>query len=157
MTPEEIVLTDCLSAEDYYRTDPHWRQERLFPVAERIAEALGVQIDGAEAYSEWSFGTFYGAYYGQSALPVAPDELLYLVSTVTDVCTVTSVEHDGTTHVYTPEEYDGMDAYDIISLRCGGAADRGKTRWHRRIASWSFSGIPLAAAWRRCSCPAIAR
>ena len=114
VTPEEIVLTDCLSAEDYYRTDPHWRQERLFPVAERIAEALGVQIDGAEAYSERSFGTFYGAYYGQSALPVAPDELLYLVSTVTDVCTVTSVEHDGTTHVYTPEEYDGMDAYDIF-------------------------------------------
>lgn len=112
--PEEIDLTDCLGVADYYRTDPHWRQERLLPTAERIAAALGVEIDGAGAYTERSFGAFYGAYYGQSALPVAPDELLYLESAVTDACTVTSVESGGTTRVYTPEAYDGMDAYDLF-------------------------------------------
>ena len=37
-----IDITDCLTYEDYYRTDTHWRQEKLLPVAEKLAEALGV-------------------------------------------------------------------------------------------------------------------
>lgn len=113
-TPEEIPLADLLDETDYYRTDLHWRQERLFPVAARIAEALGVTIDGEAAYRPHSFGTFHGAYYGQAALPLAPDELTYLTSAVTDGCAVTSIESTGTTGVYTPEAYDGMDAYDVF-------------------------------------------
>jgi len=113
-TSTEIDLTDCLNASDYYRTDPHWRQEAIFPVAERIASAMGVSIDGEQAYERQTFGDFYGAYYGQSALPVAPDKLVFLESAVTDACTVSSVETDAVTRVYTPEEYDGMDAYDVF-------------------------------------------
>lgn len=114
LTPEEVPLADLLGAEDYYRTDLHWRQERLLPVAQRLAAALGVEIDGEAAYRTQSFGAFHGAYYGQAALPLAPDELLYLTSAVTDAGAVTSLEAEGTSGVYTPEAFDGMDAYDVF-------------------------------------------
>ena len=42
----EIDIWDLLSADDYYKTDPHWRQERLLPVAAAICEALGADAPG---------------------------------------------------------------------------------------------------------------
>ena len=42
----EIEIWDLLSADDYYKTDHHWRQERLLPVAAAICEALGA--DGVQ-------------------------------------------------------------------------------------------------------------
>lgn len=38
----EISLFDLLDANDYYRTDAHWRQENLEPVVSRITQAMGV-------------------------------------------------------------------------------------------------------------------
>ena len=113
-TPQEIDLTGVLGVDDYYRTDPHWRQERLMPVAQRLSEALGAAIDPPEAYRPVTFGAFRGAYYGRSALPVQPDALQYLLSDTLRDCTVTSIEQDGVMAVYTPEAYDGMDAYDVF-------------------------------------------
>ena len=37
---EEIGIAPLLSLEDYYRTDPHWRQERLHPVAQALPRQL---------------------------------------------------------------------------------------------------------------------
>ena len=40
--PVEIIdIAPLLALEDYYRTDPHWRQERLSAVAQTISEAMG--------------------------------------------------------------------------------------------------------------------
>ena len=36
-----IDLTDSLTIDDYYRTDLHWRQEKLLPAAKTIAERDG--------------------------------------------------------------------------------------------------------------------
>ena len=86
---EYIDLFSVLSLEDYYRTDSHWRQERLLPVAERLAGAMGAELPQAE-YQENSLDTpFYGVYSGQSALPVSPDTLVCLTSDAMDGCTVT--------------------------------------------------------------------
>lgn len=75
---EEIDLTGLLSLSDYYATDIHWRQEKIVPVAGTIADALGVRWDPAESYTRQNAGNFYGVYYGQSALPLAPEPLHYL-------------------------------------------------------------------------------
>ena len=84
-----IDLLSVLSLADYYRTDSHWRQERLLPVAERLAGAMGAELPQAE-YQENSLDTpFYGVYSGQSALPVSPDTLVCLTSDAMDGCTVT--------------------------------------------------------------------
>ena len=89
----EIDIWDLLSADDYYKTDPHWRQERLLPVAAAICEALGADAPGT--FTEKTLSPFYGAYYGQAALPMAPDTLTYLESADTKAAKVTGPELDG--------------------------------------------------------------
>ena len=40
-----IDLSVCLTLEDYYRTDPHWRQERLGFVLRELGAALEFEVD----------------------------------------------------------------------------------------------------------------
>ena len=40
-----IDLSVCLDLEDYYRTDPHWRQERLGFVLRELGAALEFEVD----------------------------------------------------------------------------------------------------------------
>lgn len=108
----EIDIWDLLSADDYYKTDPHWRQERLHPVAAAICEALGADAPGT--FTEKALSPFYGAYYGQAALPMAPDTLTYLESADTKAAEVTGPELDGAQPVYRPELLDGTDGYDVF-------------------------------------------
>ena len=108
----EIDIWDLLSADDYYKTDPHWRQERLLPVAAAICEALGADAPGT--FTEKELSPFYGAYYGQAALPMAPDTLTYLESADTKAAEVTGPELDGAQPVYRPELLDGTDGYDVF-------------------------------------------
>lgn len=115
----EIELFDTLDAESYYRTDPHWRQESLQPVLDRLGETLKLEFPGIDSYERGEFESFYGAYYGQSALAVAPDTLYYLESETTRQAVVYTVDTGETTGLYPLDAYDGMDAYDIF---LGGAA-----------------------------------
>lgn len=108
----EIDIWDLLSADDYYKTDPHWRQERLLPVAAAICEALGADAPGT--FTEKALSPFYGAYYGQAALPMAPDTLTYLESADTKAAEVTGPELDGAQPVYRPELLGGTDGYDVF-------------------------------------------
>ena len=108
----EIDIWDLLSTDDYYKTDPHWRQERLLPVAAAICEALGADAPGT--FTEKALSPFYGAYYGQAALPMAPDTLTYLESADTKAAEVTGPELDGAQPVYRPELVDGTDGYDVF-------------------------------------------
>ena len=108
----EIDIWDLLSTDDYYKTDPHWRQERLLPVAAAICEALGADAPGT--FTEKALSSFYGAYYGQAALPMAPDTLTYLESADTKAAEVTGPELDGAQPVYRPELLDGTDGYDVF-------------------------------------------
>lgn len=108
----EIDIWDLLSADDYYKTDPHWRQERLLPVAAAICEALGADAPGT--FTEKTLSPFYGAYYGQAALPMAPDTLTYLESADTKAAELTGPELDGAQPVYRPELLDGTDGYDVF-------------------------------------------
>lgn len=108
----EIDIWDLLPADDYYKTDPHWRQERLLPVAAAICEALGADAPGT--FTEKTLSPFYGVYYGQAALPMAPDTLTYLESADTKAAEVTGPELDGAQPVYRPELLDGTDGYDVF-------------------------------------------
>lgn len=110
---QEIELRDCLSAQDYYRTDLHWKQERIYPVAQRLAEAMGASLTPFSDYTERSLAPFYGAYYGQAALPLAPDTLRYLCSAQTDAAVVEGLEFSGTRPVYDPARFSGLDGYDV--------------------------------------------
>ena len=74
-----IDLFGQLTLDDYYRTDSHWRQERLPAVAAYLAREMGVTL--TDEYTEQVLDRpYYGVYYGYAALPMQPDELRYLTS-----------------------------------------------------------------------------
>ena len=98
---EEIGIAPLLSLEDYYRTDPHWRQERLHPVAQALADAMGVSLpDTAEETLHTLAGEFHGSYWGKTAEPLTADVLSYITSPLLDGCTVYDYETDSTGGVY---------------------------------------------------------
>ncbi|MEG1997598.1 MAG: DHHW family protein, partial [Clostridiales bacterium] len=110
-----IDIFDCLSLDDYYRTDTHWRQEAIFPVANRLVQAMGgVVLPSREDYQQQRLYPFYGVYCGQSALPVPPDELIYLSADSTAQSVVRSVEEPGQFPVYTVDKFTGLDGYDVF-------------------------------------------
>ena len=110
---EVIDLTDALSLSSYYRTDTHWRQEALVPVASLLADAMDVSIP--TDFTPVTLDTpFYGVYRGQSALPLAPDGLTYLTNDVLDACRVYDHENSEYLPVYTLEKADGSDPYEIF-------------------------------------------
>lgn len=112
---EQIDLTGSLTAEDFYRTDAHWRQERLFGAAKAICESLGVSPPKPEDYRvETLERPFYGVYYGQAALPMEPDELSLLRSPLLDECTVFDYESGQTLGIYDESKKTGKDLYEIF-------------------------------------------
>lgn len=111
---QPIELFDCLTLEDYYRTDPHWRQDKLDRVVARISESLKVDLPPLESYTLSTFAPFYGAYYGQSALNLPPDQIHYLENETTTKATLYNLEKNSMSPLYTLEEYNGMDAYDMF-------------------------------------------
>ena len=109
-----VSLTDSLSIQDYYRTDTHWRQERLLPAAQTLCQALGVSSPRQEDYTVTPVDKpFYGVYYGQAALPMQPDTLYLLKSALLDDCRVYDYETGETAAVYDMTKLDSKDLYDV--------------------------------------------
>ena len=109
-----IDLRNVLSIKDYYRTDTHWRQERLEDVVFTINKSMG--NDTTFNYKENKYSPFYGVYYGQAAINIEPDELIYLTNDVLDNVIVEDL--DGNNKLYDIDALDGMDSYDVF---VGGA------------------------------------
>lgn len=108
-----IDLDGTLTIESYYRTDLHWRQEQLLPVANRLAEAMGVTL--TEQYETITAETaFYGVYCGQSALNLSPDAIAYLNNETLQASTVYDYETDTETTIYQPELLTGNDPYAMF-------------------------------------------
>ncbi len=111
---EFVEIADCLSGQDYYRTDTHWRQERLIPAAQKLAEALEVTPPREEDFTVTAIDRpFYGVYYGQAALPMAAETIYTMNSPVIDGCTVENYETGQTASVYDLTKLDSRDLYDI--------------------------------------------
>ena len=106
-------ITGALTIDDYYTTDAHWRQEKLSAVAEKLAEALGITID--TAYEQITADVpFYGVYYGQSALPLPADKLIYLTNETLQNCRVFDYEESSYIPVYNTDLLHGKDPYQAF-------------------------------------------
>jgi hypothetical protein len=115
-----VDISGGLGLESYYRTDSHWRQEKLFPVVDILAAEMGFRPHH-KPFTEENFNAFYGVYCRQSALRAAPDNLVWLVSETTRNAGVTSLEKPGQSFpVYDLSRLDGPDPYNIFL--CGPAA-----------------------------------
>jgi len=112
-----IDLFDNLSLDDYYKTDTHWKQENLLPVANIIGSYMDFNTDFTTVdYTINSFNDFYGVYYGQSALNVPPDQLTYLVSDAMTNVIIKNYQYleDETLEVYDTTRLGSMDSYDVF-------------------------------------------
>ena len=105
-----VDIKDLLSAEDYYRTDTHWRQERILSVAQKLCSAMGVEAPEESDYTPMTIENFYGVYFGQAALPMAGEDLVMLDSELLQNCIVTDPITGKTSRVY--EDVKSADLYD---------------------------------------------
>lgn len=109
-----VDLRERLSLEDYYRTDTHWRQEHLIPVAAELCKALETEIPEEGEYTTKTVEKpFYGVYYGQAALPMNAETMFTLSSDLLDSCRVYNYETNATSGIYDWKKLDSYDLYDI--------------------------------------------
>jgi len=110
-----VDITGGLSAEHYYRTDSHWRQETLIPTARTLCASLGTALPEEQDYTPRELTReFYGVYYGQAALPMQPDTLTVLESPLLSQCTVYNWETQKETAVYDLDKLSSRDLYDVF-------------------------------------------
>lgn len=110
---EYIDITDLLTIDDYYKTDTHWRQDKIVDVAERLAEKMGTEL--LSEYKENILDKeFFGVYHGQSALPLPSEQIKYLSNSVIDSCIVTNMEISKQIGMYDFEKGSGYDPYELF-------------------------------------------
>ena len=105
-------ITSGLSLEDYYRTDPHWRQECLISTAQTLAQAMGVPLAG-DLQENTVDAPFYGAYAEKAGEPLAADTLRYLTGEVLDACTVYDYETERQETLYDLSAVETDTPYDL--------------------------------------------
>lgn len=121
-----IDIFDLLDVNNYYRTDTHWRQEDLLPVAERLVGGMGgtfavdFEVEESGDVRTDDFETvqieepFYGVYYGQAALNVAPDKMSYLTNKKLENCVVYDHQNDKEISMYDMSKLEGNDPYEMF-------------------------------------------
>ena len=103
-----IEVADLLSADDYYFTDTHWRQNNITDVASRLVSSMGGNL--SDSYTEKTLDIpFNGVYVGQSALKVKPDTITYLTNS-----TIENLSVEGASAVYDMKKAQGKDPYEMF-------------------------------------------
>lgn len=109
-----IDITDTLTLDDYYRTDTHWKQEKLEDTASTLVSGMGGVLP--ENTFEWKTldGAFHGVLWGRYAKPTASeDALTYGVNDVTENAIVHDLVHPEVSTVYVPDTK-SLDRYDVF-------------------------------------------
>lgn len=105
-------IAPLLTLEDYYRTDPHWRQERLAGVAQALLEAMGREL--TQDFQEHTMDVpFYGVYARQTDIPLTADTLRYLTDPALEACTVYDYETQRQETLYDLSAVDTDTPYDL--------------------------------------------
>ncbi len=115
--PKELYYIDIfplLKIEDYYFTDAHWRQEKIFPVVDKIADIMALDILPLDAYDVNSFKNFKGVYYGRTSNSFESETLNYLTNDKINHMEVTYAGKTENQMVYNPNLLENLDAYDVF-------------------------------------------
>lgn len=110
-----INLFEALTIEDYYKTDIHWRQEKIIKIADLLLKELGNGREASKAeYIEHRLYPFYGSYYGHASLKIEPDTMFYLTDEIIEDAVVYDYQLNTFGKVYAADLFDGMDSYDVF-------------------------------------------
>lgn len=109
-----VNLFGALSLEDYYKTDTHWRQEKLLGAAAVLWEALDIAPLTLRDFEEKAIGVpFYGVYRGQAALPMEAETIITLRNPLLDNCRVFNYETNSYAAIYDETKLTSRDLYDV--------------------------------------------
>lgn len=107
-----INLFDTLTLEDYYKTDPHWRQERLQKTVNRLGESLGFTTD-LSAYQANTVEGFIGQHgYNKENFP--SEELVYLTNDAINNAVVDNMQEPDFKQVYNLDKLSSSSPYDVF-------------------------------------------
>ncbi len=112
---EYIDILPLLSADDYYLTDSHWKQENLQDIALQLGKSMGTDVSAEYEIKSLDLN-FMGVYAGQSALPTKGDKLNYLTNSNLENCVVTYYDtgKPKVDEMYNMNKATGKDPYEIF-------------------------------------------
>lgn len=105
-----INIWNSLTLEDYYKTDLHWKQEKLQNTVEVLQKYMNLEPVSTK-YDKIEVENFYGAYYGQLAANVSADKMYILNNKTIENCITYNYETNKTGKVYAKPT--SSDKYDI--------------------------------------------
>ena len=110
-----IPIAAMLEKDDYYRSDSHWRQERIEDVAERICNAMGAEALGTHEIMP-VLHDFHGVYAGQLSVEHITDRIFYAMNDSIKACRVTSYDSGKAKAVpfYDMQAAEGRDPYEMF-------------------------------------------
>lgn len=111
----QVDLRKSLELEDYYYTDPHWRQEKILDAAQSLADTMHVHL--LEGYTvKTALEDFVGQTGGRTMLKAGQDDLRYLWNEQMKDWTVTRYDtgRPQAAEVYPLEKAQGLDPYQIF-------------------------------------------
>ncbi len=112
---EYINIFDCLDIDSYYKTDSHWKQEKLDAVVSRLGDKMGFDAKSVDEYTAEKLADFEGVYSSRLAFGWQPDEIIALTDEVTLNAKVTDIEkNESYTGVYNKTKLSGNDRYDVF-------------------------------------------
>ena len=112
-----LPIAKYLSANDYYRSDSHWRQECIEDVAASLLNAMGGETLSPESYSiKPILEDFRGVYAGQLGVKHISDRIFYAENDTILGCRVTSYDSGKAEPVpfYDMEAASGRDPYEMF-------------------------------------------
>lgn len=111
-----INIFPLLSLQNFYKTDQHWKQEDLLPIAQKLTEEMGSKNKIKNPTLNKLENPFYGTYYGQAALSVLPDEIYYYTNPTMENATVTSYNTGSpqNAQIYNMKKAQGRDPYEMF-------------------------------------------
>lgn len=107
-----INLFDALTLDRFYRTDGHWRQEKLQDVADALGEAMGFSVD-LSAFETNRFDEFLGT-YAQDVRSAQPETLTWLTNSDTQAAVTDNYQTPNVTTVYDTEKLNSDIPYDVF-------------------------------------------
>ena len=112
-----INIFNKLFLDSYYKTDIHWKQEKIGEVVKTIALHMNNEPIDIK-YNKLTYDNFYGALYGKIPNNEKPDTITYLIDENTINTKVFDYEKNQYYKVYEEQNLKNIDSYDIF---LGGA------------------------------------
>jgi len=109
----EIDLVSSLEIEDYYHTDPHWKQENLQEVLNTMGKVMGFEVSRASDLV-LKERDFYGAFFQPMGYDLPKDALHYILSDAIHQSQLTTVDTGEKGLIYDPKADLKMDPYNFF-------------------------------------------